>query len=98
MSERGTHTLAQCHACYSSSYHHQCNFPAKPIFIPNSVILNINKPEMMTEKAFIHATVEAMNDVCKENFGHGFIDSLVKCKSISKPKSKPKRKKRHDRC
>ena len=63
MSERGTHTLAQCHACYSSSYHHQCNFPAKPIFIPNSVILNINKPEMMMEKAFIHATVEAMNDL-----------------------------------
>lgn len=47
----------------------------------------------MTEKAFIHATVEAMNDACKQNFNHSFIDSLVKCKSISKPKAKSEQKK-----
>ena len=75
------------------THHHQCNFPAKTVFISNSAILNINKPEMMTEKAFIHATVVAMNDACKENYGHGFIDSLVKCKSISMPKSKAEKKK-----
>ena len=38
----------------------------------------------ITKKALIHATVEAMNNVCKQNFNHSFIDSLIKCKSIPK--------------
>ena len=50
----------------------------------------------MSEKAFVQHAVESASNVCKENFGHNFIQSLVACKQVEMVKTKTERRKEKD--
>ena len=95
VSDKSTHTLAKCNACYKTLYQHQCHFPAKPIYSACST-LAINMPAGMSEKAFVQHALESASNVCKENFGHNFIQSLVACKQVEMVKTKTERRKEKD--
>ena len=95
VSDKSTHTLAKCNACYKTLYQHQCHFPARPIYSACST-LAINMPASMSEKAFVQHALESASNVCKENFGHNFIRSLVACKQVEMVKTRTERRKEKD--
>ena len=53
-------------------------------------------PAGISEKAFVQHALESASNVCKENFGHNFIQSLVACKQVEMVKTKTERRKEKD--
>ena len=94
--DKQKHTLSFCQECREKHYHLQKAFPCLPFFSLPSTTTTTVAPN---ERELTSAVLRDLNGTYIQQFGHTFVDSLVKnCKVWTRRKQKQRKKESAKKC
>lgn len=91
--DKQKHTFSFCKQCREQYFNLQEVFPAKPVFSHPTTTTVMLSSNTNNERELTHAVLQDLNGTYVQQFGHTFIDSMVKnCKEIDRKKTKTEKK------